>query len=106
MSEYSITLSGFSAIYVSFSLGARENGKKKLGNVCSQATLGFDVINLVPRTLVDDSGFLGKRSGYEIMMYLRLRGRLGSCCVELIHGTVLETQSVFSFYFEVAKTAP
>ena len=81
-------------------------GTKKLGNVCSQATLGFDVINLVPRTLVDDSGFLGKTSGYEIMMYLRLRGRLGSCCVELIHGTVLETQSVFSFYFEVAKTAP
>ena len=39
-------------------------------------------------------------------MYLRLRGRLASCCVELIHGTVLETQSVISFYFEVAKTAP
>ena len=31
MSEYSITLSGFSAIYVSFSLGARENGNKKVG---------------------------------------------------------------------------
>ena len=61
MSEYSITLSGFSAIYVSISLGAPKMGTKKLGNACSRATLGFDVINLVPRTLVDDSGFLGKR---------------------------------------------
>ena len=67
MSVYSKTLSGFSAIGVSIYHGARENGNGKLRDVCSQA----------PRTLFHDSGFVGKRTGYEIMMYLRLRGRMG-----------------------------